>query len=38
MKIIKFVKRYCKSLGNVSKDFNLKVGTSYSILLDEKYF
>ena len=32
-----FVKRYCKSLGNV-KDFNLKVGPSHSILLDEKYF
>ena len=32
-----FVKRYYKSLGNV-KDFNLKVGTSHSILLDEKYF
>ena len=31
---IKFVKRYFKSLGN----FNLKVGTSRSILLDEIFF
>ena len=47
---ITFVKRYCKSLGNVSLVKTLiqkwevslvktfKVGTSHSISLDEKYF
>ena len=37
---ITFVKSYCKFLGHVTlvKTFNLKVGISQSILLDEKYF